>query len=603
MDSPPISSSEPKKPYSSVELEGVPSDITMTEPVDATKSSASNAGSHDPEGDDEDGASHHESKVEGSDKDEDDDAASECGSDTSSTCEYGQESFETYQSKVAQLCRDIGYGEPLNIERMRGGGFNRIIGLEFAEREHLKYVLRIPRDVLQDHEVNETSDQVSILRYLSSFDFLHVPSVFAYDFTTNNALESQYVLQDRLTGKRVQDVFYELPLSEKLQFATVVAELVAKLNGIRLNKPGRLIGRRNLSDVWSGSSSTLPDIELTGYRENPVADIPASAKQPLVSLLGELLEFRKLKAGHPKPALMWENLQTVTEQMEAAGLMQTTDAENVLWHWDLSARNIMIKPAATMATDRQEPPVAKPCQHSFRFGVDDTQSSGHKHTVDMKIEGASGKDCKHTVSVSVSGDSGKTYRHTLEISDSNPSTNEEVPKKQPVQAWQISGVLDWDDALSAPLVLTRQPLSWLWLDEEKDDDRNPEWDGDRDLPPERDLTHDELLIKAHFDQSMERLMPGYIEDTYHRGVWLRRLARLAIHGFLSSEDWKRYEKLLEDWTVYFKSTGLEHAKQIKVWVDTEDNMIKMPESEESGSEASSEDEGGELDDFIALNLP
>lgn len=236
--------------------------------------------------------------------------------------------------------------------------------------------------------------------------------------------------------------------------------------------------------------------------------------------------------------------------MNAAGLIRTIDSENFLWHWDLSARNILVKPVttdsvATKIPKEQEKSTngsveadqSKGCLHSVQFSVDNAKLGGHRHTVDVKIEDESGKCCKHAISFSVTDSSGRLYQHTLDITNAADSkiphqvpaaghphkesegypSNEVAPQK-PAQSWEISGVLDWDDATSAPLVLARKPISWLWLSEDDTDGRDSDWNLDRDAPPGRDLTQDELLIKAHFDQTMERLSPGYIEDTYHRGV-------------------------------------------------------------------------------------
>ena len=122
------------------------------------------------------------------------------GSTQSSTVEYSQESFETYQHKVSQLCHDIGYGEPSKIERMKGGSFNRIIGLEFATPEVTKYVLRIPRNGTEFDVAEDIKDQVATLSYVSQF--LPVPSIAAFDPTQNNALASAYVLQKTSTWQR-----------------------------------------------------------------------------------------------------------------------------------------------------------------------------------------------------------------------------------------------------------------------------------------------------------------------------------------------------------------------------------------------------------------
>lgn len=108
----------------------------------------------------------------------------------SSTIQYEQEPFETYQHKVAQLCREIGYGSPSKIERMRGGGYNRIIGLSLPSRQKHDYVLRVPRSALDEVEMGEIKDQVAATLYLSRYDFLHVPVIAAFDTAVHNALES-----------------------------------------------------------------------------------------------------------------------------------------------------------------------------------------------------------------------------------------------------------------------------------------------------------------------------------------------------------------------------------------------------------------------------
>lgn len=122
------------------------------------------------------------------------------------------------------------------------------------------------------------------------------------------------------------------------------------------------------------------------------------------------------------------------------------------------------------------------------------------------------------------------------------------------QKWTINGVLDWDDVMSVPLVLARKPPTWLWFDEDK---CTNSCSGDRDTKPQRDLTPDELLIKAHFDQVMSRASPTYIEDAYYRGPWLRALARFALYGFGSSTDFARYDRFVKEWEDYCMATGLD----------------------------------------------
>jgi hypothetical protein len=439
------------------------------------------------------------------------DSGASANSRRSSTMEYEQEPFETYQHKVTQLCRDIGYGAPSEIERMKGGGYNRVIGLTLPSGQKHDYVLRIPRSALDEVEMGEIKDQVAVTLYLSRYDFLHVPVIAAFDTTVNNVLECQYVLQERIDGIAAQDIFYTLPLPEKLQIARDVAEMLLLLESVTLERPGRLVGTGDLPDRSTVTPTSANEIKIAGYRNNPIEDLPTMEKQPLVSLITRLLEIRKQKnLGWDEMVERCERLQTIAKKMEAAGLMRATDSNSVLWHWDLSAANVMIHRANT------------------------TPSEQPRNLA---------KDFKHAVQIQSDEEDGITIKQQRG-STASPASSD------PQGKWVVSGVLDWDDALSVPLVLARKPPSWLWLDE---DNRGSTWDGDRDAKPERDLTEDELLIKAYFDQTMASASPTYIEDTYHRGPWLRALAAFAIYNFEDGVYWDKYEGFVKDWEEYYEA--------------------------------------------------
>lgn len=222
------------------------------------------------------------------------DATSECGSHTSTTL-YEQESFDTYKLKVLQLCKDIGYGEA-SIERMKGGSFNRVFGLRVSLAPLRNYVLRVPRWAMDDEESVIIRDQAAVLVYVARYSFLRVPPVLAYDSTKDNALASQYVLQGRLPGRELQEVYYGLPLSEKLKITSLVADLLLKIESITLEKPGRLIGTRPAARASQERLIELNDIDIAGYRSEGLEDMAGLEKQPLTSLIIKLLEVRKQAA-------------------------------------------------------------------------------------------------------------------------------------------------------------------------------------------------------------------------------------------------------------------------------------------------------------------
>lgn len=68
----------------------------------------------------------------------------------SSTVVYDHESFETFKARVLELCQTVlaPSSSQISIERLRGGGFNRIIGISIISNESpaaSQYILRVPR--------------------------------------------------------------------------------------------------------------------------------------------------------------------------------------------------------------------------------------------------------------------------------------------------------------------------------------------------------------------------------------------------------------------------------------------------------------------------
>jgi hypothetical protein len=484
---------------------------------------------------------------------------------TNSTYTWSHEPFETYKLKVTQLCLDLGFGEPV-IERMDGGGFNRIIGLKFPASPIPDLALRIPR-MLDEDQFADLQNQVALASYLSQYDFLHAPKIFGYDSTTSNALGQMYVLQERIPGTCAGDIFYELPLSEKLQIMTLVAEMLIELESVGFDKPGRPVGISSLPRTLPSRPNFTNAIEIAGFRFNPMTEMERLEKQPLSDFLISLFEIHKQKYPHPKTDQMFDKLAEISKEMLSAGLMRAADSENVIFHWDLSGNNVIIQRSETVKADATVESTSRhDCQHAVKIKVEDTDVQASRHTVRVQIEDSSSKSCGHDIEVTIEGASGKKYQHRIQISNGAsigqssqteavlakdlPNTTTKGQKQSSGNSasgqWVITGVIDWDDALSVPLVLSRKPPSWLWFDE-----KGRDWSQNRDTMPDRDLTEDELLIKAQFDQIMEKARPGYIEDTYHRGIWLRKLARYALEGFNDGEAWKRYNVFVKEWSEYY----------------------------------------------------
>jgi len=125
---------------------------------------------------------------------------------------------------------------------------------------------------------------------------------------------------------------------------------------------------------------------------------------------------------------------------------------------------------------------------------------------------------------------------------------------------KISTILDWDDVLALPPVLTRKPIAWLWdfNDEYQEPDLPDGYDGDTDLFPidryakgNGKLLDEDQRLKEYFEQQMVGklglTMQCYMDEVYGRGRWLRRLWRFAKEGFSDGEQYKRFLAFKREW--------------------------------------------------------
>ena len=304
------------------------------------------------------------------------------------------------------------------MEEIEGGGYNRIIGVNFDIESNVPpCILRIPFDETEFSESNEIADQVAVLRFLHKHG-LRVPQVRTYDMTADNAIGSRYILQTRMPGAPLSDIYDDLSTEEKRQIVDQWVDLLVKIESIKFPMAGRLIAAVPSKPC---PNSNLQGIEIAGFGTTQFeGDHNAVETKPATSLM-ELLfgQFEAWKEHDQNlsmergTSLLWAQIIEIAKEMDSLQLLgSVNDNENVLYHWDLEARNVLVE--------------------------------------------------------------------------------------QRLGNWEITGVLDWDGALSVPPVLARKPPIWLW---DFSDDPS-DWDGDVDTYiPEGQPCIDHTL-KEHFHEKL-----------------------------------------------------------------------------------------------------
>ena len=112
--------------------------------------------------------------------------------------------------------------------------------------------------------------------------------------------------------------------------------------------------------------------------------------------------------------------------------------------------------------------------------------------------------------------------------------------------WKICGIIDWDDAVALPRPLARVPPRWVWHFPDEDPDVEDGYLND-DQYRDPELSDENKALKAYFDAKVEAVLPGYTEDAYGQGRWLRRIWHFAREGARRVWQWPFLDQLPKDW--------------------------------------------------------
>jgi aminoglycoside phosphotransferase (APT) family kinase protein len=102
----------------------------------------------------------------------------------------------------------------------------------------------------------------------------------------------------------------------------------------------------------------------------------------------------------------------------------------------------------------------------------------------------------------------------------------------------ITGILDWDSAILAPMFMSCAPPLWIWgwQDDEDEDERTA-----NNEPP----TLEARQLKLLFEKAAG---PDYMRLAYDPAYRLaRRLVRFAFEGVRSNEHFKEAQTMLQEW--------------------------------------------------------
>lgn len=240
------------------------------------------------------------------------------------------------------------------IKRLRGGDYNRIVGITLQPAKYEKMrernlILRVPR-----WGQGQIAHAVATLDYLRQISNIPVPVIVATDLNNDNALGSPYVIQNRIPGCDLELLWAELNHSQQCMIALEIGSVIKCLLTLESPVPGHIKGvitrsgtARSLMVVPFDLKNT--DGDLFEEQEQHPSSAPETPRQSQT-----ILDFFKCQIGRwravdvarnaamvDRTVGLWDSMLQVVEEMNDLDMFKTTT--HCLCHVDLHPRNIMAK--------------------------------------------------------------------------------------------------------------------------------------------------------------------------------------------------------------------------------------------------------------------
>ncbi|KAI1739130.1 hypothetical protein F4680DRAFT_449234 [Xylaria scruposa] len=380
----------------------------------------------------------------------DDDIDANPESDSSSLV-FDHEPFSTFQLRARELAQRLwpnAAPADIIVERLRGGGFNRIIGLTHQADE---YVLRVPR-----FKFSDIRNDVAALRFVHHYTTITAPKVVQFDETDQNEIGLPFLIQNRIPGSNLLFTYPSLSHPQRCRVAHELGTVFAHMLAVKSSTAGIFVlplhGNFQEAPV---NIAPLCDKSAESYSFSSSTDTTATTT--VFKLLTGCLQAQKdgflIQSPPDKSRIEYaDHFITMASELDEDGWL--VNHHYSLAHLDLAPRNILVNPTSNM------------------------------------------------------------------------------------QLSIISGVLDWDSAILAPMFMSCKPPLWLWgwKDDEDEDERTA-----NEEPP----TAESRQLKKLFEDAAG---PDYLRFAYQPAYRLaRQLVSFIIDGLRSNEDLYGADAMLKEW--------------------------------------------------------
>ncbi|KAI1397808.1 hypothetical protein F4819DRAFT_470788 [Hypoxylon fuscum] len=332
---------------------------------------------------------------------------------TTSTIVYDHEAFDTFRSRVVNLALHKIWpdatAEEINVERMSGGGENRIIGISRQPTQgpdtHTRYILRVPRF---DVDAIQIGIQADVLQILHQNGKIPVPMIVDLGETGSNELNRKYMIQHRIPGTALITSYPELSHQERCTLARELGHVFNELLAFTGVATGLLVKSDDTAQNQLLPWQCRELMWATEWRPQPIEQLETKI----------LLPWQRTDIGQAT-----ENVPQGIDEMLIAMFTTQKHVEK------------MLRPDSPLGTDLFD----RFCKMTSELAAEGWFTNCHISLAHLDLE----------------------PRNILV----NPTSNSNLPI--------ISAVIDWDNSLFAPQFMCCAPPMWLWawLDNEDEDER------------------------------------------------------------------------------------------------------------------------------------
>ena len=150
-----------------------------------------------------------------------------------------------------------------SFHKLAEGGFNRVFELTI---DGLQVIARLPYPSTYLKHFSVASE-VATMDLVRSYG-VPVPKVLDYSATSNNAVGAEYIIMEKVNGRDLGDIWYELSEKERIKVVIQVARLESVLFSISLPGCGSVYYKRDLENGTEAVNITAGEAAVESAGES-----------------------------------------------------------------------------------------------------------------------------------------------------------------------------------------------------------------------------------------------------------------------------------------------------------------------------------------------